>query len=244
MKFLVHLFLTFLAKFLQKTKLNYSYRIVFAPENIGAITYISKNLNKLKQNVIAGYVLTCVGDNKNYGFVASRFCDSISDRAALNILKFNFKKFLFRDFTLSGSDERRYCYPGIDLPISSITRTTYGEYKEYHTSKDDLNFISPLGFQGAFEVYLKTLKVIENNLKFKSTTLCEPQLSKRELYPEISKWRNNNQFISNVGNIINFLSYADGKNDLIYISNKLKVSGDKLIPMIKKLIKNKLIRIK
>ena len=230
----------YLNKINKKKKLNFSYRIVFHPENIGAIAYINKNLVKLRRNVIAGYVVTCVGDNKTYSYLKSKEDNSISNRAALNILKNNYKKFKIYEFTKSGSDERRYNAPGVNLPIGSLMRSKYGEYKEYHTSLDDLNFISAKGFQKSFEIYVKILSLLDNNLKYRIKTICEPNLGRRNLYPLVSKWPNPKKY-SEIENLINFITYADGKNDLIYIADKLGVSGLELIKIVEKLKKENLL---
>ena len=230
----------YLNKINKKKKLNFSYRIVFHPENIGAITYINKNLVKLKRNVIAGYVVTCVGDDKTYSYLKSKEDNSISNRAALNILKNNYKKFKIYEFTKSGSDERRYNAPGVNLPIGSLMRSKYGEYKEYHTSLDDLNFISAKGFQKSFEIYIKILSLLDNNLKYRIKTICEPNLGRRNLYPLVSKWPNPKKY-NEIENLINFITYADGKNDLIYIADKLSVSGLELIEIVEKLKKENLL---
>ena len=239
--------LTYLAAYLQKLnkkkKLNFSYRIVFHPENIGAITYISRNLKKLKKNVIAGYVVTCVGDDKNYSYLKSKEEASLSNRAALNILKNEYKNFKIYEFTKSGSDERRYNAPGVDLPIGSLMRSKYGEYKEYHTSLDNLKFISKQGFQKSFEIYLKIFTLFENNYKYKIKTLCEPNLGKRNLYPLVSKWPDPKKY-QEIENLSNFISYADGRNDLIFIAEKLKISGTKLIKIINDLKKENLLETK
>ncbi len=239
--------LTYLGEYLQKQskkgRLNFSYRIVFHPENIGAITYINQNLNQLKKNVIAGYVLTCVGDNKIYSYLKSKDENSLSNRAALNILKNNSDKFKIYEFIKSGSDERRYNAPGVDLPIGSLMRSKYGEYKEYHTSLDNLKFISEIGFQKSFETYLKIFTLIENNFKYKIKTICEPNLGKRDLYPLVSKWPNPKKY-QEIENLLNFISYADGKNDLIFIADKLGVSGLELIDVIKNLKKKNLLKTK
>ena len=109
--------------------------------------------------------MTCVGDDKNYSYLKSKEEASLSNRAALNILKNEYKNFKIYEFTKSGSDERRYNAPGVALPIGSLMRSKYGEYKEYHTSLDNLKFISKQGFQKSFEIYLKILlflKIIIN----------------------------------------------------------------------------------
>jgi aminopeptidase-like protein len=224
----------------KKKKLNYSYRIVFHPETIGAIAYINKNLKDLKKNVIAGYVVTCVGDDKKYSYLKSKQENSLSNRAALNIFKYNYKKYDVYNFTDSGSDERRYNAPGVNLPLGSVMRSKYGEYKEYHTSLDNLKFISKKGFQNSFDLYEKIITLLENNLYYKSKVIGEPNLGKRNLYPLISKWPDPVKY-KEIKNLINFLSYADGNHDLIEIADILKISGLKLLDIVEKLKKGNLI---
>ncbi len=233
---------TFLAKFIQKRKKRkFSYRFVFAPENIGSIVYINKNLKKLKKNVIAAFNITCVGDNKNFSFIPSKVGNSLSDRAGRRVLKRSGKKFKVYPFLeFSGSDERRYNSPGVDIPMCSIMRTKYGSYKEYHTSKDDLKFISPKGFAESFRLYSDLINLFESNNFYKIKTICEPQLSKRNLYPKISKWPSHD-YKDKVGNLISVLSLLDGKNDLIDISEKANIPYKKTQKIIKSLKEKNLI---
>lgn len=236
--------LTYIAKFINSLKdRNHTYRIIFHPENIGAVAYISKNLKQLKKNVIAGYVLSCVGDNKNYSFIPSRNGNTLSDKAARYVLSNFTKKYKEFSFLESGSDERRFCAPNVDLPVSSILRTKYGDYKEYHTSLDDMNLVSAEGFQGSYNIYLNVIKILENNYTFLTKTFCEPQLGKRNLYPNISKWPNQKAYLEIEG-MINCLAYADGTNDLIDLSAKINVKTNDLLNILEKLITNKLITIK
>ncbi len=234
--------LTYLAKYVNGLKnRKYSYRFVLAPENIGSITYIHRNLKKLKKNVIAAYNITCVGDNKSYSFLYSKFENSLSDRIALRAIKKSKKKFKYYSFLeYSGSDERRYCSPGVDIPMCSIMRSKYGSYKEYHTSKDNLSFISPKGFQGSLNIYKKVIEIFETNYFYKIKTICEPQLGKRNLYPKVSKWPHRD-YKKLVGNMSSFLSLADGKHDLLDISNKVGISYLQTVKIAKKLKKNNLI---
>ena len=207
-----------IVKHLIKKKLNYSYRILLIPETIGSISYISSNLEILKKNVIAGFVITCVGDSNHFSFLPSRMGNSISDKAALhslNLIDKSFKKYTWFD---RGSDERQFCWPGVDLPIASIMRSKYGTYDEYHTSLDDLNFISPEGLSGSMEAYLLTISFIEENKKLKSLVLCEPKLDKRGLYSTLSKKNLN----SSSKTILDFMSLCDGLKDIFEISDLLK----------------------
>ena len=228
---------TYLAKWLQETKRKYSYRIIFIPETIGSLTYLSKNIEIMKKNITAGFNVTCVGDNNNYSFIPSRYGNTLADKVAKNILKTNNIDFKEYSFLERGSDERQYCAPGVDLPVCSICRTKYGEYPEYHTSADNMGYISPAGLYGSFNVYVESIEALENNEYYITNCIGEPQLGKRGLYSNISKKGSS----ATSREIINFLAYADGENDLIEISNIIQVPVKELIPLTKILEERKLI---
>lgn len=220
-------------------KRRYTYRFLINPETIGSITYLSKNLEVLKKNLIAGFVLSCVGDNRTYSYVESKYGNTLADRVAQNVLSHhyaNYKHFTFLD---RGSDERQYNSSGVDLPVCGICRTKYDEYPEYHTSADDMSVISPEGLQGAYDVCVKIINGLEYNCNYKLTCKGEPQLGKRGLYPTISR----KDAYDAVVVMMNFMAYADGKNDLITISNIIKQPIDVLIPIIDKLNNAKLMYI-
>lgn len=225
---------TFLAKGLNLlVKRRYTYRIIFIPETIGAITYLSKNLQYLKEHVIAGFNLSCVGDNRTFSYVESRYGDTLADKAAKNVLSFYYPDYKTYSFLKRGSDERQYNAPGVDLPVCAICRSKYGEYPEYHTSKDNLELISPEGLLGAYEVYQQCILSLENNYSYKINVLCEPQLGKRGLYPTTSQ----KGTYDAVKVMIDFIAYADGSNDLIDISNIIGVPVNELLTVIEKLEK-------
>ena len=226
-----------LVNYFQKKKNYYSIRVIFIPETIGAISYIEKNLINLKKNVIAGYNLTCLGDNNNYAFLPTKYKNSISDRAArkaFDKLKIKYKEY---SFLKRGSDERQYNSPGIDLPIASIMRSKYGTYKEYHTSLDNFDFISIKGLQGGYKILRQSINIINKSLIPKSKVLCEPHLSKHKLYPTLST-KNSNKFSQT---ILDFLQYSDGKNDLEEISKLVNKNYNEVKKIYKILIKKKLI---
>lgn len=211
-----------LINYYKKKKLNKTLRFIFIPETIGSITYLKKKLDYLKKNVIGGYNLSCLGDNRAYSFMPSKFKDSLSDYAATKAfekLNLKFKKYSFLE---RGSDERQYNSPGIDLPIASIFRTMYGKYPEYHTSLDNFDLVNVKGLSGGFKVLKTAINILLNLTVPKVKILCEPKMSKRNLYPYLSTKKKNSQ----VRNYMNFLQYADGKNDLKKISEiiKLKLS--------------------
>ena len=224
----------------------YTYRFVFTPETLGSIVYISKNFKNLKKNVIAGFVLTCIGDSKKFSYVPSRSGITLSDRSTLNYLNFNVKSYSKYTYLDRGSDERQYCSPGVDLPVCSIMKSKYNTYPEYHTSLDNLNFISNKGLNESLILLENITQIIENNHKYKSIYKCEPKLDVRKLYPEVSSKEHSplsnskkNIFI----NYLNFLAYADGKNDLIDISEKIGVGAYDLIEVKNILLEKKLIKI-
>jgi len=231
--------LTAIAKYIQSQKsLKYSYRFVLVPETIGSIAYLSKNINILKQNVIAGFNLTCVGDERAFSYIPSRNGDTLSDKIALNILNSNITDFKTYTWLDRGSDERQYCSPGVDLPICSITRTKYGMYPEYHTSNDDFTLISEKGLQGSVEIYKKVINVLETNCYPEINVLCEPQLGKRNLYPNISTVESG----KSVREFMNFISFCDGTKSLLDISNVLKIDYFKCLDYKIKLEKANLLR--
>jgi aminopeptidase-like protein len=215
----------------------YSYRIVFIPETIGSITYISRNIDEMKKNIIAGFNISCIGDDRSYSYISTRYGNTLSDKVSKHILKnIDYVEYSFLD---RGSDERQYCSPGVDLPIATICRTKYGVYPEYHTSLDDLTVISPSGLYGGYEKIKKAIELLEKNDYYKVTVLCEPQLGKRGLYPTISTKTS----AATVRTIIDFITYADGDNDLIDIANIIGVQAEELFDIVDKLKAVKLIKV-
>ncbi len=230
---------TFLSKYILNKKNKYSYRIIFIPETIGSICYLSNNLKVLKEKVFSGFNINCVGDENNWSFLPSKqgnnYCDKIS-RRVLKKLDINYKEYSFLD---RGSDERQYCSPGIDLPVCSIMRSKYNTYDEYHTSLDNLEYVSSKGLDQSFHVYKEIIDSIERDVFPKVKILGEPMMSKRGLRPTTGM-----RYSADSGkDIMNFLIYSDGKNSLADISEKIKISMDKAYVIMKDLEKLKLIRI-
>lgn len=231
--------ITWLSKWLKTINRNLSYRIVIAPETIGSITYISKNLSTLKQHIVAGFVLTCVGDNRTYSYLQTRKGDTLSDRVMKNILSFSHPDYKIYSYLERGSDERQYNAPGVDLPVCDFCRSKYGEYPEYHTSADDMTLISPEGFEGSYDVMKQVLNALERNHYYRVTCLCEPQLGKRGLYPTVSR----KGIYAEVKKLTNLIAYSDGTEDLIQISSRIGVPIKELIPLLDKLLEAGLLEI-
>jgi aminopeptidase-like protein len=231
---------TFLARYVkQKASRQFTYRFIFVPETIGSICYLSRHLEELKRRVIAGFVLTCVGNEGKFSYLPSRYGNTLADKVALNLLNYevgDFKKYSFLD---RGSDERQYCSPGVDLPVCLVMKSKFGTYKEYHTSLDNLDFVTHKGLQESYDFYVKLIEVLENNFKYRVTVLCEPQMGRRGLYHQISH-KGRGGFIKT---LMDFLAYADGENDLIDIGNMLQVCSYDLIEVVNILKEHNLIEI-
>ena len=219
----------------------YSYRFVVVPETIGSISFISKNLETLKDKTIAGFNISCVGDERAYSFLPSRQGNTLSDRAAEYALDNFVESYQRYDWRDRGSDERQYCSPGVDLPIASIMRSKYGTYPEYHTSLDTLgNVVTAEGLHGGFKIIQSALEIIEINCRPAATNLCEPQLAQRNLYPTLSLKGN---YTKETKLLKDILAWSDGEHDLIDISRKLETSIFTIGSLVKVLASNNLISI-
>ena len=215
----------------------YTYRVVFVPETIGSITYLSKHWDAMKKNTIAGYVVTCVGDDRAYSFLESRKGNTLADAVTKHVIKHHYPGCVVYNFLARGSDERQYCSPGMDLPVVSLMRSKYGTYPEYHTSLDNLGLISPQGLSGAFGALQRCLSLIEANATYRTVCMGEPQLGKRGLYPTLSKRGGGPE----VQTMMNILAYADGQRDLVSLAERIGVPAGNCIPIIARLLQERLL---
>jgi len=190
-----------------------------------------------KKNIIAGFNITTIGDDRNYSYIPTRYGNTLADKVSKHILQdIDYVEYSFLD---RGSDERQYCSPGVGLPIATICRTKYGEYPEYHTSLDDLTLISSDGLKGGFDIIKKTIEILEFNQVYKNKTPCEPQLGKYDLYPTISIKGSKQRELSNL--MLNILAYADGDNDILEISEIIRVDFFTVYNTMKILVDNELV---
>ncbi len=197
----------------------YSYRAVFLPETIGSIAYLSRNIKTLKENMTAGFVLSCVGDNRAYSHVESRLGNTLADQALSAALIGKDNTHVY-DFLTRGSDERQYCSPGVDLPVCGFCRSKYAEYPEYHTSADNFDVVTEEGLAGAFTVMKDIIDAFELGCLYpQNQILCEPQLGKRNLYPTLSQKGNSNKTLQIRMDV---LAYADGEHSLFDIARRIK----------------------
>ena len=227
-----------LIDYFNKKTLNKTLRFIFIPETIGSIAYLSKNLDYLKDNVIGGFNLSCIGDNRQHSCMFSKYKNSPSDEAIIAAYKkLKIKNYKIYSFLKRGSDERQYNSPGVDLPISSIFRTKYGEYPEYHTSLDDFKVVTLKGVTGGFSVAKTAIKILLDNTYPKYRINCEPQMGKRNLYSTLST--KDPQILSR--SYMDFLQYADGTNSLKKISELIKIKHQLTKKIFLKLKKHSLI---
>ena len=214
-------------------------RFLFVPETIGSIAYLSRNLKYLKENVIGGYNLSCIGDDRQHSCMFSQYQNSISDKSLRDAYRnLNIKNYKVYSFLKRGSDERQYNYPGVNLPISSIFRSKYGTYPEYHTSLDNFDLVTLKGISGGYKVAKEAMKIILRNIYPKSKTICEPQLGKRGLY----KINLQKKDIDNLTkSYLDFAAYSDGTNSIKDISKIIGVNLRNANKIYSTLIKNKII---
>jgi aminopeptidase-like protein len=195
-----------------------TYRFVFLPETIGSVCYLARRGKDLREKLVAGYVVTCIGDAGAFTYKRSRQGDSLADRAAIHVLDRSGREARILDFFPDrGSDERQYCSPGFNLPVGSLMRTMYGTYPEYHTSLDDRSFISFEAIHESIGVYESVMRALEVNLKFANVLpFGEPQLGRRGLYDTLGT-KASGPLKSAILWVLNF---SDGDHDLLEIADR------------------------
>ena len=218
----------------------YSYRVLFIPETIGSIVYLSQHVNYLRAHVVAGFNISCVGDQGAYSYIPSRNGRTISDKAALHALRHLDANFIRYTWLSRGSDERQYCAPGVDLPIATIMRTRFGDYPEYHTSFDDLSVVTPAGLEGGFTALKLAIGILEHNCYPMVTMLCEPQLGKHGLRTTLGGGTAN-WLGESVALYANLLTFSDGNRSLLEIAELIGVTFWELIPIFNTLLERGLV---
>ncbi len=210
----------FAAAFLQKLKPKYSFRFLFVPATIGPITWLSRNEDKLK-NIKYGLVLALLGDTGKFHYKKSRQADAEINFVVENVLRNKIADYKILNFSPYGYDERQYCSPGYNLPVGRLTRTPNGEYPEYHTSADNLDFVKGDKLVESLELLLHIFNTMENNasclnLKPKG----EPQLGKRGLFRSISGQGDVQEYQMALLWVLNL---SDGEHSLLDISNEAAI---------------------
>jgi aminopeptidase-like protein len=216
---------TYLARHLENLKktgqkLQFNYRFLFIPGTIGSITWLALNEAKTK-NIKHGLVVVCVGDAGKFSYKTSRQGDALIDRAAKHVLTSEKEAFNLIEFYPYGYDERQYCSPGFNLAVGSLSRSTHGKFPEYHSSADNLSFVSAKQIAESLEVYMKVLDVLENDtVLINQNPKCEPRLGKRGLYGNVGATVHRATFEMA---LLWTLNLTDGKHSLLDIAQRSKM---------------------
>jgi aminopeptidase-like protein len=205
------------AKALMAAPRRYSYRFLFLPVTIGAITWLARNEHRVA-GIKHGLVLSGVGDPGHPTYKRSRRADAEVDRAAVQVLEYAAGDYEVEDFFPYGYDERQFCSPGFDLPVGCLMRTPHGRYPEYHTSADDLEFLRPESLADSLDKVVAICELLEGNRTYVNLNpKCEPQLGKRGLYDAIGGDvdRQSKQLA-----MLWVLNLSDGSNSLLDIAER------------------------
>jgi aminopeptidase-like protein len=207
---------TRLAEALQGRAHRYSYRFLFVPGTIGPLTWLAAHEDGLDR-IEHGLVVTGVGAPGPFTYKRSRRGDAPIDRAAAHVLAHSGRAHAIVDFSPYGYDERQYCSPGFDLPVGSLTRARHGEYPEYHTSVDDVDFVRPEMLAESLAMYLRVLDVLENDdVYLNLAPKGEPQLGRRGLYPSVGAQGASAELIARLW----VLNLSDGDHSLLDIAER------------------------
>lgn len=212
---------TALARRMAACPRRFSYRFLFLPGTIGAISWLARNEARAR-SIRYGLVLTCVGDPGSITYKQSRRGDAEIDRIVEHVLRQSGAQYQIDPFVPYGYDERQYCSPGFDLPVGAFMRSPNGTFPEYHTSADNLRFVRPECLEDSFRRLCQVLDVIEQNDAYLNTQpKCEPQLGKRGLYRPIGGQK------EGVGydqlTLLWVLNLSDGSHSLLDIATRAGV---------------------
>lgn len=211
---------TFLAKFLSEQVSRYSYRFLFIPGTIGAISWLAQNREAVER-IRHGLVLTCIGDSGGFHYKKSRQGNAEIDRAAAHVLTHSGKPFEILEFSPYGYDERQYCSPGFNLPVGCLMRSVWGTFPQYHTSADNLEFVQPLPLSESLRVCASILEVLEKNRRYQNLSpYCEPQLGRRGLYSSTG----GEVIAADVNARLWVLNLSDGEHSLLDIAERSSIS--------------------
>jgi aminopeptidase-like protein len=232
--------LTHLAKHLQGMKHKYTYRFIFAPGTIGSLTWLARNEQHALSRVKHGLVVSCVGDDGGPTYKRSRRGSAEIDLAIEHVLKHACEQSIIEDFSPYGYDERQYCSPGFNLPVGLFERSKYGEFPQYHTSADNLEFISAEHLSESYKIISRLIDVLENNDTYVNTNpKGEPQLGKRGLYNAIG---GDTQAAQKIMAMLWILNLSDGECSLLDISRRADTPFDLIFSAAQLLQENGLLK--
>lgn len=227
-----------LAHLLNSLDLRYSYRFIWIPGTIGAITWLALN-QEILSRIKHGLVLTCLGDSGRFTYKRSRLGIAEIDRAVKHVLRHGDSEFEVIDFSPLGYDERQFCSAGINLPMGCFMRTPNGKYPEYHTSADNLDFVTPQALGQSLLNLLRIVETLESNVTYRNQLpKCEPQLGRRGLYRQIGG-TDSSHFEEAMLWLLNF---SDGDHSLLDIAETSKLQIAELSNVAELLVQHDLLR--
>jgi aminopeptidase-like protein len=213
---------TFLAKHLKDRPNRYSYRFLFIPGTIGSITWLSQHETETVR-IKHGLVLASLGAGESFTYKKSRRGDAEIDRATVHVLKHGVSSYTVREFSPYGYDERQFCSPGFDLPVGCLMRTPNGEFPEYHTSADNMEFVQPAALKQSFDLIVGILRALEGDgIYVNQNPKCEPQLGRRGLYRAMGGMESRVDELT----LLWVLNLCDGKHSLLDIAERSHCSMD------------------
>lgn len=215
---------TALARILAASPHRYTYRFLFVPGTIGPIAWLFRN-QATAHRIKHGLVLACVGDRGGINYKRSRRLTADIDRAVEHVLRSKGESYEVRDFSPYGYDERQYCSPGFNLPVGGFRRTPHGEYPEYHTSADNLEFVSPAHLADSLATLLEVIDLVESNRRYLNLSpMGEPQLGRRGLLASVGGKAAKAEQLA----LLWVLNLADGSNSVLDIAERSKLSFDQI----------------
>ena len=230
---------TELASRMASRELRYSYRFLFLPGTIGSIAWLATNQAAISK-ISGGLVLACVGDPGPLTYKKSRHGDAVIDRAVRSFFSSECPNSETKEFTPYGYDERQYGSPGVNLAVGSLSRSSYGSFPEYHTSADDMSFITPEAMWDTLEKVEQILFIVDRNTRYLNLKpMAEPQLGKYGLYGTTGGIQTN---ASSEMALLWVLNLSDGSHDLLAISEKSGIDFSRIHDAARQLVKAGLLR--
>lgn len=229
----------FLARHLQSAARRYSYRFLFLPGTIGSITWLAQNESRVDR-IKHGLVVACVGDAGRPTYKRSRQGDAEIDGVVEYVLGRRGGDYRVAGFSPYGYDERQYNSPGFNLPVGCLMRTPHGEYPEYHTSADNLDFVKADALAGSLALYLEVIEALESNRKYRNLNpKCEPQLGRRGLYDTVGGAQ---QGKTHQLAMLWVLNLSDGRHGLLDIAARAGLPHDVIRAAAERLLENHLLK--
>ena len=226
----------FLARFLGQRRRRYSYRFLYTPGTIGAITWLALNEERVA-HIRHGLTLMCLGDSEKLTYKRTLTGNAEIDQAVAQVLKDSGENHELIDFFPYGYDERQFNSPGFRLPVGALMRGRHGRFPEYHTSGDNLDFVSTQQIMGSIETLRRVVEALESNHAYRNLNpKCEPQLGKRGIYREMGDADQDLQLA-----MLWVLNLSDGEHSLLDICARSGLSFSTIREAADLLLRNQLL---